>query len=146
MPQTILRICPTHNVARVPRYGTNTKGFRCPVCWNEKRRAKHRRDPRKAMLEAARHRARIYGLPCTISLSDIKIPETCPIFGVPLQIGVGIQSDYSPSLDRVIPELGYTPDNIYVISYRANRIKNNASLVELEAVVEYLRAQGAQSW
>ena len=146
MPQTILRICPTHRVPRVPRYGAKTKGFRCPVCWNEKRRAKHRSDPRKAMLEAARHRAKVHNLPCTITLSDIKIPEVCPILGIPLQIGLGTQSDFSPSLDRLIPELGYVLGNIYVISYRANRIKNDASLAELEAVVRYLRTQEGQPW
>lgn len=146
MPQTVLRVCPTHNVSRVPRYGQNTKGYRCPVCWNEKRRNKHRNDPRKAMLEAARHRARVDGVPCTITVSDILIPEVCPILGVPLQVGIGTASAFSPTLDRTIPKLGYVPGNVCVISYRANRIKNDASLEELEAVVHYLRAQVAVAW
>lgn len=38
----------------------------------------------------------------------------------------------SPSIDKVIPELGYVRGNVWVISNKANRIKNNATLEELK--------------
>jgi hypothetical protein len=42
-------------------------------------------------------------------------------------------------VDRLDNDKGYTPDNIRVISMRANDIKSNATLDELEAVVAYVK-------
>lgn len=89
------------------------------------------------MLNSARGRAYAQGLPFAIAVSDIVIPERCPVFGEFLKVGGG---EWAPSLDRIIPELGYTPRNIIVISNRANRIKNNASLAELMQLVTFLKA------
>ena len=36
----------------------------------------------------------------------------------------GGRSDRSPSLDKIEPALGYVPDNVRVISDRANRLKS----------------------
>ena len=51
----------------------------------------------------------------------------------------------SPTLDKTIPALGYVPGNIAVISWRANRLKNNGTLEELEALVEWMRKQKGAS-
>lgn len=58
-------------------------------------------------------------------ISDIIIPETCPMLGIKLEFGFDKQGGNfnSPSLDRIIPELGYTKGNVMVISKRANMIK-----------------------
>jgi len=94
---------------------------------------------RQIMLNAAKKRAESAGIPCTITIEDIVTPEICPVLGIPLQIGVRGFTDNSPTLDRLIPELGYVPGNIAVISLRANRIKNNATLSELELVTAWVR-------
>jgi hypothetical protein len=49
--------------------------------------------------------------------------------------------DNSPSLDRIVPEKGYVAGNIRVISQRANRIKSNATVEELRAVLKDLQKQ-----
>ena len=41
----------------------------------------------------------------------------------------------SPSLDRIRLELGYVKGNVRVISGRANLLKNDATIEELEAVL-----------
>ena len=46
-----------------------------------------------------------------------------------------------PSVDRINPALGYTEDNVWVISFRANTIKQNASLIELERLLAALEAK-----
>lgn len=38
-----------------------------------------------------------------------------------------------------MPELGYVKGNVRVISYRANALKRDASVQELEAVVLYMK-------
>ena len=69
------------------------------------------------------------------------VPEFCPVLGiklVPYNNGSGFHID-SPSLDRIKPELGYIKGNVRVISNRANLLKNNATVEELEKVLEDLR-------
>ena len=48
----------------------------------------------------------------------------------------GVLGDDSPSLDRIVSSLGYVKGNIRVISYKANRVKSNATLEELRKVYE----------
>ena len=47
------------------------------------------------------------------------------------------------SLDCIIPELGYVPGNVAVISRRANTIKNDATIEELELVLAYMKRHEA---
>jgi hypothetical protein len=90
------------------------------------------------MLQSARHRAKRDGLPCTIKAQDIQIPERCPVFGIKLEIGTRKNHEAAPSLDKIIPHLGYIPGNIRVMSHKANWMKNNATLAELKMLVAYL--------
>jgi len=66
------------------------------------------------------------------------LTESCPIFGTPLKRGIGIFHDDSPSLDRINPKLGYVKGNVKIISDRANRIKRDASIEELKAIIKYM--------
>lgn len=93
------------------------------------------------MFYAARSRARKKGVPFSITPDDIVIPETCPVFGTPIQLGCGRHHANGPALDRLIPELGYVPGNVEVISFRANFIKTNACLEELEALQVWLKSR-----
>lgn len=86
----------------------------------------------------ARYRARKKSLPFNIEPSDIVIPELCPIFGRPLAVSsTGKPDDWSPSLDRIIPEMGYTKGNVVVVSNRVNKIKSNATIEELKTIAEF---------
>jgi len=108
-----------------------------------KRATKHGqwKSPRWIMWMCAKSRARKKHLPCSITFNDMpEIPETCPILGFPLEQhhGVGGMKFNSPTLDRIIPSLGYVPGNIQIISQRANVIKNDASAEEVRKVATYL--------
>jgi len=48
-----------------------------------------------------------------------------------------------PSLDRWDSTKGYVPGNVFVISYRANTLKNNATYEEIVKVAQYLRKRPA---
>jgi len=54
-------------------------------------------------------------------------PEKCPALDKNFIDGTKYDHEYSPSVDRIDPKLGYTRDNIQIISHRANKMKNDAS-------------------
>lgn len=87
-------------------------------------------------------RARLKGYEYDLVVSDISIPTLCPVLGMPLVVGVGKQTDASPSLDRIYSTRGYVRGNVQVISLKANRIKNNATLAELAAVLSHMEKHG----
>lgn len=90
------------------------------------------------MFESAKRRAQSKGLPFNIEISDIIIPERCPLLDIPLQDCKGAAGDSSPSLDRLLPHLGYVKGNVIVISHRANQIKSCASVDELMMIADNL--------
>ena len=93
------------------------------------------------MFNNARIRAHRDGVPFALERGDITIPDLCPVFGVPFELPNGNgPGDYSPSLDRIKPELGYIVGNIRVISYKANRLRNNGTEAELTQVLAYVRS------
>lgn len=83
------------------------------------------------MVYNARRRAKKLGIECTITVRDIEIPEFCPILGIRLARGTQKQRTTSPSIDRIRNDEGYVPGNIWVISLKANRMKNDATDAEL---------------
>ena len=74
------------------------------------------------------------------------IPTECPVLGIKLNLKIPNRGDRgdnlrnydSPSLDKIIPSLGYAKGNIWVISYRANTIKNNCTFEEIQKLYEAL--------
>ena len=70
-------------------------------------------------------------------LDDIGFPISCPILGIPLKWNRGEPKDDSYSFDRKDSSLGYTKDNIEIISFKANRAKNNLSADELKKFSQY---------
>lgn len=69
------------------------------------------------------------------------IPAVCPVLGVPFVLDRG-QHPHLPSVDRLIPSKGYTKENVRVICMRANAIKNDATVAELEMVLSYMKGNG----
>lgn len=96
------------------------------------------------MLRAARQHAKEKGVPCTLTVNDIVIPQNCPVLGIQLKASVGQGRPNcrnlgpSPSIDRVVNELGYIPGNICIISTRANHLKSNGTLEEFRGVLRYM--------
>ncbi len=103
------------------------------------RLADHRRRKAREMLAGARARAKENGLRCTIRLRDIIVPDCCPITGRKFNFRAGPKvSPDSPSLDRVDPRKGYVRGNIWVISFRGNRIKGSLTPDEIVRLAVYV--------
>jgi hypothetical protein len=95
-----------------------------------------RQHPQQYLLGNAKYRARKKNVPFEITADDIVIPSKCPALGTLFDYSRGKR--YSPSLDRIRPELGYVPGNIQVISMQANVMKNNASPEELKMFAQWI--------
>lgn len=67
------------------------------------------------------------------------IPTHCPILGMPLEL-IERGGPNVPSIDRINSEHGYIPGNVWIISRRANRIKNDGTAAEHEAIARAMRA------
>lgn len=97
------------------------------------------------MLASAKSRAKKEGVSFGLTLAHVIIPSLCPILGIPLffpkENGKFYRGPNTPTIDRINPLNGYVPNNIAIISWRANRLKNNATLMELERIVKFVRAR-----
>lgn len=93
--------------------------------------------PEKFLLWSAKRRAKSKSLPFNIEESDITIPVNCPILGVPLKRSKKYGASDSPTLDRIIPALGYIKGNIQVISNMANRMKQDATFEQMAKLGEW---------
>lgn len=90
------------------------------------------------ILARCKKRALKNNLEFNLEISDIVIPDTCPVLGIPLIKGQGKVTKNSPSVDRIDPNKGYTKDNIQVISQLANAMKSNASPEDLIKFAEWV--------
>ena len=104
----------------------------------EAQKQKYRANPLKYLIYAAKARAEKFGLDFNLTETSLTMPDFCPVFGKPFVVG---NRDLAPSLDRIRPEQGYVEGNVAVISFRANRLKMNASLAELKQLVSWLEKQ-----
>lgn len=67
------------------------------------------------------------------------VTDVCPLLGIKLDYTRSVVTDQSASLDRKNSFLGYTPENCKVISFKANRIKNNATYEEIEKIAKNMK-------
>lgn len=133
--------CKVCNSQRLKQYRDNNpekvKAMKAEWYSSEKERVKESKkmerqvNPKLNMLATAKHRAKIKAVPFNLTEADIHIPEFCPVLGFKLEVAKGKATDKSPSLDRIIPELGYVVGNVQVISRLANSMKTNANPTEL---------------
>jgi hypothetical protein len=94
--------------------------------------------PEVLLLRSAKHRSKVNNLAINITPEDIVIPEYCPILKIKLECSRVNASKNSPSLDKIIPELGYIKGNIQVISNLANTMKWDANFEELVNFAEWI--------
>lgn len=123
------------------RYVSNTK---CVKCEYDKGVSNRGKRPEYHMWANAKARAKRKNIPFNIEVEDIEIPEFCPVFNIKMEIGTReeFMTSHAPSLDKLIPALGYVKGNIKVISMRANIIKSFSSINDIERIIQYMEAHG----
>lgn len=100
----------------------------------------------RRIYSAAKQRAKVLNLPFDISpeylLSIMPHNLVCPIMDYKMELFGG--RNRSPSLDKIIPDNGYTKGNVVWMSLEANRIKDNATLSILKRLVELIERNGQE--
>lgn len=85
-------------------------------------------------------RALKHNLPFNLEVSDIIIPDVCPILGISIKENKGKSGAYknSISIDKIEPTKGYTKGNIQIMSQLANQMKGAATPEELLTFAHYI--------
>ncbi len=98
---------------------------------------KRQENPEYYLWKGAKKRAKDKQLDFDIEVSDIIIPQFCPLLNIPIihKVGKGRRCENSPSLDRLDNSLGYVKGNILVVSWRANFLKSDSQFQELQLLV-----------
>lgn len=85
-----------------------------------------------------RQNARHTGYEWNLKFEDITWPTHCPILGLELDYFADSRQENSVSFDRLDSTKGYCKGNVVIVSWRANRIKNDGTLEEHKKIVQYL--------
>ena len=105
-------------------------------------KAWERRHPLRSMFQKAKSGAKPRGLEFTITMDDLTWPTHCPILGIELcyerDKKKPHRDDY-PTFDRWENSKGYVPGNVFIVSWRANRMKWHSTAEELEAILRYMK-------
>jgi hypothetical protein len=101
-------------------------------------------NPTKKIFYVKRAGAKRKGIEFTLQYEDVVWPDHCPVLGNKIDYsrfrGNGNKPmPNSPSFDRIDHTKGYTPDNVIIVSNKANIIKSNSNVDELERVASYYR-------
>lgn len=119
-----------------------TSNGSCIICHAEGNKNRtydyQKQHPFEAMFYRRKNAAKHEGILFTIKIKELIVPSVCPVLGILLQHGRE-NLDSSPSMDRVVPDKGYIPGNVKIISLRANRIKSDGTVEEHLKIIEYMK-------
>ncbi len=96
-------------------------------------------DAAKLLYKNIKSRCKRTGREFSIELEDIIIPEKCPVFGFELKREDKQTWMSAPSVDRIDSSKGYIKGNVTVVSRRANILKRDATVEELELLLNYYK-------
>lgn len=111
--------------------------------YNEAARKYRRNNPEQHLLNITKTRAKQRNLEFNLEVSDIHIPDICPVLKVKLNKNAGPLADRAnrASVDRIDSSKGYIKGNVRIISWRANYVKGNSTLDELKKVTKWLEEE-----
>lgn len=87
---------------------------------------------------AKKNNAKNAGIEWSIDFGDLEFPVICPILGIELDYWADKRQENSISFDRIDNSKGYVKGNVLIVSWRANRIKNDGSAEEHKKIYEFM--------
>lgn len=82
--------------------------------------------------------AKRIGWEWSVNFGDLQWNTHCPILGMELDYFAETRQENSPSFDQIDAGKGYIKGNVQIVSWRANRIKNNGTAGEHRRIADYL--------
>lgn len=114
----------------------------CKPCHLTRSREWDAANPTRAIYRSKKGHAKTSKVEFDLPYDSIVWPEHCPVLGIPLDYTTrtkGAVKSNSPSFDRIDPNKGYVIGNVIIVSNKANVIKSNATVDELERVASFYR-------
>ena len=139
----------------------NRNGFRhtCRTCenrwvrttkpWDSDEKRQYQRDVRNkrrglSLTTDAKQRAKSKGIPFSLEWRNIQKridAGICEVTGIPFDL-MTPKSWNAPSIDQIIPGMGYTPENVRVILLALNTMANNWGFSKILEIADALRKAG----
>lgn len=116
---------------------TTCKNCAAAIKEKERRDRSWKTDAVNILYTNIKSRAKRRGMEFTIEKKDIVIPDICPVLGISLERESRDKWRNGPSVDRIDNTKGYIPENITVVSRRANILKKDATIDELRKLADY---------
>lgn len=113
----------------------------CEVCKSNQYSINYSKKYKERILLAkAKNRAKRKKIEFNIDITDVVIPDICPVLGIPIERTSDSKRFVpgSPTIDRIDNNKGYIKGNVMVISHRANALKWDATLSEIRLVLKHL--------
>jgi hypothetical protein len=114
------------------------KGYHALPDVRARRKLYRELNPERSLFDGVKNRSRKRGWDFDITVDDIIIPEICPILLIPLE---KYHPNRAPSLDRIDNLKGYIKGNVRVISKRANSLKGDMSIEDIERLLAYAKGE-----
>jgi hypothetical protein len=109
-------------------------------------RASRHRDPVRVLLESAERRARAKNIPFTLTRewADKHYKGKCELTGLEFTTHgrlTGKVSPFAPSIDQIVPGVGYTPANAHFVLWAINRFKGDMPIMTMMVIARALVAR-----
>jgi len=97
-----------------------------------------RRRPWRAVWISKRSNARKRGILFTLTPEWVerKYKAGCAVTGIAFRMGEGILGPFSPSIDRINPDKGYTPRNCRMVLYGVNALKGTGTDEDMKTIAQ----------
>jgi hypothetical protein len=115
----------------------------CKSCASSIKKNYYRKNYLGSTFRNLKDRARKKNIPVEVTVEYLKsiYPDDmiCPVLGIKMEVGDKNRNVNSPSIDKIIPEKGYVPGNVIIVSMKANRIKADATPDEIIKVGKFYK-------
>ena len=99
----------------------------------------------KEKFRAKKANATRLGRPWDVEFGELEFPTHCPVLGIELNYFAEVRAENSPSFDCLDPSKGYVKGNVIIISWRANRIKNDGTAQEHRQIADFIERYSSAS-
>lgn len=97
-------------------------------------------DAQRSKFRYKKANAKHKGWTWELDFGDLEWPTHCPVLGMELDYFAETRQENSVSFDQIDAGKGYVKGNVRLMSWRANRIKNDGSAEEHRLIANYLES------